>query len=135
MGKKSSAKAAVYTAQFLPFLIGLSFKWSPYPVLNIFAEALIGVGLFCGLVGLSQLKGLRLGGLSQTIGKYSYGVYLIHMNLNLVIWPIAIAWVPSYWPRFALVLIACCAIGIGFDAGFTACSQAIGTRLRPQKTA
>ena len=33
----------------------------PYPALNIFAEALIGVGLFGGLVSLSQIKGLEAG--------------------------------------------------------------------------
>ncbi len=137
--RRNWLKNLLLKPQFVPlslglFLMGLSFKWLPYPALSIFAEALIGVGLFCGLVGLSQIRIWRLDRLSQTIGQYSYGVYLIHMNLYLVLWPVATVWVPSYWLRFVLVLIACCTIGIGFDAGFTACSQAIETRLRPQKT-
>ena len=116
-------------------LVGLSFKWLPYPALNIFSEALIGVGLFCSLVSLSQIRLLRFGQLSQTVGKHSYGIYLIHMNLYLVLWPTAIALVHSYWPRWGLVLIVCCLIGMGFDAGFAACSRTLETYLRKQKTA
>lgn len=116
------------------FLIGLSFKWLSYPALHIFEDALIGIGLFCSLIQLSQIKFLQFGQLSRIVGKYSYGIYLIHMNVYLILWPIASAWIPSYWPRFAVVMLACCAIGIIFEIGFAACSKSLGTRLALQKT-
>ncbi|MEO0646387.1 MAG: acyltransferase [Cyanobacteria bacterium J06650_10] len=125
--------------QFVPlcfclFLIGFSFKWLAYPALNIFEDALMGIGLFCGLVGLSQVKFLKLKRLSKITGKYSYGIYLTHMNVYLILWPVAALWVPSYWLRFAVVIIACCGIGIGFDVGFTACRRAITAPFQQQKT-
>ena len=118
--------------QFVPlslslFLVGLSFEWLSYSALHIFSEAIIGIGLFYSFLGLSQLvaklEKLRAGQLSRTLGKYSYGIYLTHMNVYLVLWPMA-GWIPSYWLRFLLVAIACCAMGIAFEIGFYVCSKA-----------
>lgn len=114
------------------FLIGLSFKWSTYAALVAPSDALIGVGLFCGLVAISQAKPFRLNWLgcdrlSRFIGKYSYGIYLTHMNSYLVLWPVAAAWVPSYWIRFAIVTIACCIAGFLFETGFSACQRTLNS--------
>ena len=126
-------QALLLKPQFIPlnfglFAIGFICKSLPYPLLNIFSEAAIGVGLFCGLVNLAQLNWLKLKQIFSIFGKHSYGIYLIHMNVYLMLWPLGIAWVPSYWPRFVLVLLATCLIGIGFDAGFTVCSRAFSAR-------
>ena len=109
------------------FIVGLSAKWFAYPALSIFEEALIAIGLFCGLVNLSQFTFLRLGQLSQTTGKYSYGIYLTHMNIHLILWPLATILVSSYWPRFLLVMLTCCGIGIGFEVGFNRCRSVLKT--------
>jgi len=115
------------------FLVGISFKWLPYSFLTIFAEALIGVGLFCGLVRLSQGKRTAFNQISQLVGKYSYGTYLTHMNVYLVLWPLATAWIPSYWLRFVLVTLACCVVGMTFEVGFSACSKALSTAKQKHK--
>ncbi|MEM6452355.1 MAG: acyltransferase [Cyanobacteria bacterium P01_D01_bin.105] len=126
----TSLNKLLFKPQFIPiciclFLTGISFKWSTYPALHIFADALIGVGLFGSLIQLSQIKFLQFGQLFRFIGKYSYGIYLTHMNVYLMLWPIASAWIPSYWPRFALVMVVCCAIGIGFEVLFSASRNAL----------
>ena len=129
-------KALLLEPQFIPLNFGVFFtgficKSLDYPVLTIFAEALVGVGLFCGLVSLAQI--LRTGWFTRTVGKYSYGIYLIHMNVYLVLWPLAL-WVPSYWLRFVLVLLVTCGIGVGFDIGFAACRRAVLAASSQQKT-
>ncbi|MBE9063077.1 acyltransferase [cf. Phormidesmis sp. LEGE 11477] len=100
------------------FLTGLIFKWLDHPAFTIFSEVFITIGLFCGLVCLSQYKFLRFGALSQTLGRYSYGIYLIHMNIYLILWPIATPLIPSYWPRFLIITIACCLVGAGFELSY-----------------
>ena len=137
---QAKLKGLLLKPQFIPlniglFIVGFICKSLPSPALNIFAEAMIGVSLFGGLVNLSQIKSLRLTRLSRIAGKHSYGIYLTHMNMYLMLWPLATALIPSYWPRFAIVLIATCLIGIGFDAGFAACSQAFSTRVSKQTAA
>lgn len=116
-------RSLLFKPQFLAinlccFIVGLLFKWSDYEILSIFADALISVGLFCTLVFCAQFKGLTLGPLAKTAGKYSYGIYLTHMNIYLALWPMASKLIPSYWPRFVGVTLACCAIGASFEAGY-----------------
>ncbi|MEM7065474.1 MAG: acyltransferase [Cyanobacteria bacterium P01_B01_bin.77] len=116
-------RSLLFKPQFLGlnlccFLVGLLFKWSDYEILSIFEDALISVGLFCTLIFCAQFKGLTLGPLIKTAGKYSYGIYLTHMNIYLVLWPMASKLVPSYWPRFVIVMLACCAIGASFETGY-----------------
>lgn len=113
---------------FLPLnlgllLTGLAFRWSPFPILHIFDNSFIAVGLFCGLVCLfHQLKRMGLptavASLFKLTGQYSYGIYLTHMNIYLVLWPMASQLVPSYWPRFVLVTALSCLLGTGFEAGY-----------------
>ena len=107
------------------FLIGLSFKWLPNPALNVFSEAIIGVGLFYTLVGLAQIRRLQTNRFFGALGRHSYGIYLTHMNAYLVLWPLAADWIPSYWLRFGAVAIACCAVGIFFEKSFSLCYAAI----------
>ena len=114
------------------FLVGLIFKWLPYPSTNIFAEALIALGLFCALVSCTQLKILQKDSISRTIGKYSYGIYLTHMNVYLILWPAA-AVVPSYWLRFGLVMVMSCLIGLIFELAFTSQSQIIKSSFTKSK--
>lgn len=100
------------------FLIGLACKWSDYGILRILDDGLIAVGLFCSLVCLSQFKLLSLGPLAKMVGQYSYGIYLTHMNIYLVLWPLSLDLLPSYWPRFLWVTLGCCVIGAGFEVGY-----------------
>ncbi len=100
------------------FLAGLACKWSDYGILRILDDGLIALGLFCGLVCLSQFKLLSLGSLAKVTGQYSYGIYLTHMNIYLVLWPLTVDLLPSYWPRFLLVTLLCCVIGAGFEVGY-----------------
>ncbi|MEL6940639.1 MAG: acyltransferase, partial [Cyanobacteria bacterium J06598_1] len=64
----------LFKPQFLPvnfclFSIGLCLKWSAYPALNIFAEAFIAVGLFCGLISLSRVH------LTFAVSKSTQGLF------------------------------------------------------------
>ncbi len=111
-------KPQFLAVNFSCFLLGLIFRWLDHPILNIFPEPMITLGLFCGLVCLSQHQPQRLSHLAQTVGRYSYGIYLTHMNIYLILWPIATALVPSYWPRLVAVTIACCVIGAGFELSY-----------------
>ncbi|MGD1895915.1 MAG: acyltransferase family protein [Phormidesmis sp.] len=113
------------------FATGLAFSWIDHPVLHIFQEVFLTVGLFCGLICLSQINLSNFNFrflhflaraasqiVEKGVGKYSYGIYLTHMNVYLVLWAIATPLIPFYWPRFVVVTFTCCAIGIGFEAGF-----------------
>ena len=99
--------------------MGLAFRGSASPLLHVFDDSLIAVGLFGGLVCLSQLKLPNLvESLFKLTGQYSYGIYLTHMNIYLALWPMASELVPSYWPRFVLVTALSCVVGAGFEAGY-----------------
>lgn len=99
--------------------LGLAFRWSASPLLQVFDDSLIAVGLFCGLVCLSQLKlPSVMESLFKLTGQYSYGIYLTHMNIYLALWPMASQLVPSYWPRFVLVTALSCIVGAGFEASY-----------------
>ncbi|MEL6351724.1 MAG: acyltransferase [Cyanobacteria bacterium J06627_28] len=120
------------------FTVGLTFKWINNPICNIFSEALITLGLFCGLICLGQLKlpniqqfqavkkltaqantHLLTPIIGKTVGKYSYGIYLTHMNVYLVLWPTATKIIPSYWPRVFIVVVGCLFVGTSIELSFS----------------
>lgn len=109
------------------FVTGVIFKWSNYWLLHIFDELLIAVGLFGACIYLAQFSGVTMGP-AKTAGHYSYGIYLTHMNIYLALWPLASAIVPSYWPRFFIVTLACCCIGAGFESLFSWLQDCLRTR-------
>ena len=113
------------SAGFSLFFVGYIFKWLHYPALSIFEDALIGVGSFCGFVGLSYLglstlKKLKFNQCFNKMATDSYAVYLTHMVLYPVLWPVVAALVPAYWICFVLVILACFGLGIAFELCFTA---------------
>ncbi|MEL6262443.1 MAG: acyltransferase [Cyanobacteria bacterium J06626_6] len=123
------------------FLAGLILKWVDHPLFNIFEDAVITVSLFCTLICLSQLASWQP--ISQVtdriitpvigalFGNYSYGIYLTHMNIYLVLWPIATELLPSYWPRFVVVTLLCCWLGVQFERAY----GLIESQFRRQKIA
>ncbi|MEL6489198.1 MAG: acyltransferase [Cyanobacteria bacterium J06621_3] len=140
-----SIRALLFNPRFLIvnfccFGSGLILKWlnqsSVGAIGGIFQEVPITIGLFCGLVCVLQsgcfklpaawpLRDVIHSAISETIrkgvgtiGKYSYGIYLTHMNIYLVLWPVGRVLVPSYWMRFLAIALLCFAIGIGFELGY-----------------
>lgn len=126
------------------FLVSLTLKWINHPIFNIFEDAIITVSLFCTLICLSQLAThptLKVTAkvtdrlitpiVSALFGRYSYGIYLTHMNVYLVLWPMATNFVPSYWPRFAIVALLSCLIGAQFERAY----GLLESQLRRQKIA
>ncbi|MEM6254762.1 MAG: acyltransferase [Cyanobacteria bacterium P01_D01_bin.156] len=100
------------------FIFGIVCKWSGNELLSVLDNPLVAVGLFGSLVYLARFKLLTIGSLAKIIGKYSYGIYLTHMNIYFVLWPLASQLIPFYWLRFLLVTLICCAIGAGFELGY-----------------
>jgi len=60
-------------------------------------------------IGQSIVRGLKL------IGKYSYGIYLTHMNIFIILWLAMNSIVNNYWIRFGFVVSGSVLIGMSFD--------------------
>jgi peptidoglycan/LPS O-acetylase OafA/YrhL len=88
---------------------------------RVFSAPLMGlgeIGLLIQLVlilGAIPVIGQGLTNGLKWIGKYSYGVYLIHMNIYIILWSIFIPILDSYWMRFGVTVAGSVAIGMGFD--------------------
>ena len=85
--------------------------------LRIGADALIGVGELCCLVQALTWLPIVVP-LLAVLGQYSYGIYLIHMNILRVAWAGLVQLLSSFWPRFAVVVLLCCLTGIWLEAGY-----------------
>jgi peptidoglycan/LPS O-acetylase OafA/YrhL len=115
---------------FKPYWLGFNiFLWvlgfacdsisshKEWMILAIPSDALIGVGEF-GLVFylLSIVKWVN--NWLNFLGNYSYGIFLTHMNIYVVLWFILQSLVPSYWVRFALVTLMTCALSISLEFSY-----------------
>lgn len=77
------------------------------------ADALISIGAFAIFFQIAVMISTYRAQPLATIGHYSYGIYLTHMNVYLILWPLLTTRIPSYWPRFIVVLLlTCCAGGL-----------------------
>lgn len=104
--------------------LGLACNWTSKEGLMIWripADILIGIGelsvLFQLWNYLPQWKRWL-----NFMGDQSYGIYLIHMNLETFLW-VGMGFISSYWLRLFVVVAIACIIGMGFDITYNKISQ------------
>ncbi len=96
--------------------LGLAGDWVSEETLIVWripADFLIGIGEFFALFQIiNYLPSLKRW--LNPIGDTSYGIYLIHMNLEIFLW-VAMGFISFYWLRLLLVVAIACLLGGLFD--------------------
>lgn len=96
--------------------LGLAGDWASEETLIVWripADFLIGIGEFFALFQIiNYLPSLKRW--LNPIGDTSYGIYLIHMNLETFLW-VAMGFISFYWLRLLVVVAIACLLGGLFD--------------------
>ncbi|CAD5923831.1 hypothetical protein PCC9214_00836 [Planktothrix tepida] len=96
--------------------LGLAGDWASeetFMALRIHADFFLGIGEFFALFQLlNYLPALKRW--LNPIGGTSYGIYLIHMNLETFLW-VAMGFISFYWLRLFVVIAIACLLGGLFD--------------------
>lgn len=104
----------------LLLMIGVGCDWisaEKWMVFRIPADMLIGVSELGLLFNILESANFLQAGLS-VIGKYSYGIYLTHMNVMIGLWMSLTPILTSYWLRLFFVLMVTSFLGIYFELGY-----------------
>lgn len=104
------------------FVLGVAFRilsGFSSDFLSVLSHFLILIGLIRILLCLLTLKTPIINLVLNTIGRFSYGIYLTHMSFYLLLWSVGINAFSSYWLRFGFVVFSCCLIGAIFEIFFS----------------
>jgi len=128
--KKLLLEHRFFKLNLVLFLLGTAFDWAysaGWILLKIPADAILGVGEFCLIFQFLSLvpspkKWLNL------VGNYSYGIYLIHINILRALWPALSKFILFFWLRFAIVVLLCCLLGGLFELGYNWLKQKLSRK-------
>jgi peptidoglycan/LPS O-acetylase OafA/YrhL len=101
----------------LLFTLGLTCHWASYEMRGFWripADALIGLGEFGLLLQMMTLL-TNIKKILEILGKYSYGIFLTHMNVFAGLWLVIGKLVYFYWLKLVVVSLITCVIGGTFE--------------------